>query len=79
MFDQKFLGVGTVGERGQVAIPTDARKQLQIESGEKLAFFSFGKEAGFLAIKTEKLSAMLEHLTTKSKMFEQIINETKKN
>ena len=77
MFDQKFLGIGTVGERGQVAIPTDARKQLGIESGEKLAFFSFAHETGFLAIKTNKLSALLKHLSSKSKMFKEIIEETK--
>lgn len=77
MFDQKFLGIGTVGERGQVAIPTDARKQLGIESGEKLAFFSFAHGTGFLAIKTNKLSTMLEHLTNKSKIFKEIIEETK--
>lgn len=32
----KFYGLVTVGERGQVVIPKDARKLLDIKSGDKL-------------------------------------------
>lgn len=31
-----FFGTSTVGERGQVVIPADAREQLGIQAGDKL-------------------------------------------
>lgn len=78
MFDKKFLGIGTVGERGQVAIPTGARKHCNVESGEKLAFFGLPHNMGFLVVKTNKISEIVEHMTNKSKEFEKIIKETEK-
>lgn len=36
----KFFGSTTVGERGQVVIPVDARKFFNIKSGDKLIVFA---------------------------------------
>ena len=36
----KFFGSATVGERGQVVIPADARKFFNIKSGDKLIVFA---------------------------------------
>ncbi len=38
--DDHFFGSVTVGERGQVVIPADARKRFQIEPGDKLLMMS---------------------------------------
>jgi AbrB family looped-hinge helix DNA binding protein len=35
----KMYGAATVGERGQISIPADARKDLKIESGDKMVVF----------------------------------------
>jgi AbrB family looped-hinge helix DNA binding protein len=35
----KFYGAVTVSERGQVAIPVEARRDLEIQEGEKLLVF----------------------------------------
>ena len=35
-FEHRFYDVATVGERGQVVIPSDARKALGIKAGDKL-------------------------------------------
>ena len=32
----KFYGSVTVGERGQIAIPAEARREMQLEAGTKL-------------------------------------------
>ncbi|MCD6351966.1 MAG: AbrB/MazE/SpoVT family DNA-binding domain-containing protein [Armatimonadetes bacterium] len=37
-----FYGVGTVGERGQVVIPAEARRACHIEPGDKVMFLSHG-------------------------------------
>jgi AbrB family looped-hinge helix DNA binding protein len=36
----KFFGVATVGERGQIVVPCEARKLLNIKSGDKLIVMS---------------------------------------
>jgi AbrB family looped-hinge helix DNA binding protein len=35
-FEHRFYDVATVGERGQVVIPSEARKALGIKAGDKL-------------------------------------------
>ena len=37
--EQAFAGVATVGERGQVVIPANAREELRINAGDKLLVF----------------------------------------
>ena len=36
----KFFGIVTVGERGQIVIPKEARKILNIKKGDKLIILS---------------------------------------
>ena len=36
MLEDHFLGTVTVGERGQVVIPADARKKFNVNPGDKL-------------------------------------------
>ncbi len=48
-----FLGSGTVGERGQVVIPAGARKEFNIDTGDKVLFFGHPKKAGLFIIKAE--------------------------
>ena len=38
--EEAFMGAVTVGERGQVVIPAEAREALGIEAGDKLLAFS---------------------------------------
>lgn len=38
-----FYGTSTVGERGQIVIPSEARHKLKISSGDKFVFFSHGQ------------------------------------
>lgn len=35
----KFFGVSTVGERGQIVIPNEAREKMDIKPGQKFIFF----------------------------------------
>jgi AbrB family looped-hinge helix DNA binding protein len=50
----KFYGAVTVSERGQVAIPVEARRDLEIHEGEKLLVFGAGEGTLFMA-RTEDL------------------------
>ena len=59
-WDKHFFGSVTVGERGQIVIPADARKEFGIEPGDKLLMFSPPTKNGLVIC---KLSAMREHMT----------------
>ena len=63
MHDKKLYGAATVGTKGQVVIPADAREALSIQTGDRLYVVGSekGKFVGF--IKEEQLRKMIEHLT----------------
>jgi len=52
-----FVGSVTVGERGQVVIPAEARERCGIEAGDKLLAFMHPAGAGVFFV---KLSAAME-------------------
>jgi AbrB family looped-hinge helix DNA binding protein len=55
----KFLGSATVGERGQIVIPAEARKEYGIEIGDKIMVFAGRHGAGIILIKAEHVTRML--------------------
>ena len=62
-YQMKCYGSATVGERGQVVLPVEARKLFEIESGDKLIVM--GVDKGFQSIvlmKSEAVTKMFEHL-----------------
>ena len=63
MHDKKLYGTATVGTKGQVVIPADAREELDIKSGDRLYVVGSekGKFVGF--IKEEQLREIIGHLT----------------
>ena len=48
MFKRKFYGSTTVGERGQVVVPAEAREDLGLEKGEKMLVFGVRDKGIFL-------------------------------
>lgn len=68
---QFFYGITTLGEKGQIVIPAEAREAMQLEKGEKLLVFSAGGD--MLAItKFTGLTQIAAHISTK-------ITEIRKN
>jgi AbrB family looped-hinge helix DNA binding protein len=61
----KIYGTATVGERGQVAIPTEARKQLDINSGDKLVVFGNKVNGSLVLISADVFEAFAEFFMTK--------------
>jgi len=60
----KHYGSATVGERGQIALPVEARERFKIKSGEKLLVF--GSDAGgferIVLMKADGVTGLLKHL-----------------
>ena len=61
MKGKHFYGAVAVGERGQIVIPVEARKEFGIEPGDKLVVFgSDGK--GIVLLKSDKLKEFAEKM-----------------
>lgn len=55
-----FFGSVTVGERGQVVIPADARKALLIEPGDRLLVLRHPTNHGLVLTKIDELQEVIE-------------------
>ncbi len=70
--DACFYGSATVGERGQVVIPADARAQLEIRPGDKLLIMKHPVHTGLVMVKLDHLRGFLDEF---SREVERIGNE----
>lgn len=68
----QFYGTGTVGERGQIVIPAEARAALNIKSGDKFVFAGHG---GILhLVKTSEMDRIIDRIHNH---FEKAMNKLK--
>ncbi|MCE5236887.1 AbrB/MazE/SpoVT family DNA-binding domain-containing protein [bacterium] len=51
-----FVGAATVGRRGQIVIPTEARKRLGIEPGDRLLIVTDPQGSGVAFVKFDEVS-----------------------
>lgn len=49
----QYWGSATVGERGQMVIPADARKALGIQAGDKMVIFGHARGRRLVVMKAE--------------------------
>ena len=59
---KKFLGITTLGEKGQMVIPAEARAALKLTKGEKLIVMSAHDDA-FIIMKASRFETMASHFT----------------
>ncbi len=59
---EEFYGAVTLGERGQVVIPAQARKELGIEPGDKLLVHAAGSGHAIVLIPAKRLMTMMRKL-----------------
>lgn len=57
-----FMGAATVGERGQVVIPAEARERLDIKPGDKLLVFVHPAGWGVAFVKFDKIQQAQQEL-----------------
>lgn len=79
--DDLFFGHVTVGERGQVVIPAEARKQFKISPGDKLLVFRDPVGSGIVFTKLdlmqECMTKMMESLEALQSRMDQEAEEKK--
>lgn len=74
---KKLYGTATVGSKGQVVIPANAREELNVQAGDRL-YVVGSVESGFLGLlKEESLERMVEHLTAQAESFRALKEEKK--
>ena len=61
--DDAFYGTATVGERGQIVIPAEARADLGIKPGDKLLIMRHPMHKGLMVAKIEALKGFLDEFS----------------
>lgn len=74
--DKKFFGSTTLGKKGQIVIPSEARKNLKLEDGDKLLVFGFGDMLAFSKI--SQLEKLAEHLSKHLSSIKEVIDKIDK-
>ncbi len=65
-------GVATVSNKGQIAIPVDARRDLDIKPGDKLLVLKRKDGAGLIFIKIDRLDELMFSIQEDEEFFEKI-------
>jgi AbrB family looped-hinge helix DNA binding protein len=71
----KFYGSTTIGERGQMVIPAEARKDFEITPSTKLLVFGSPNGGGLMVIKAEFVTSFLSKATEMLKGLEKVVKE----
>jgi len=69
IIDQIFFSITTIGERGQVVIPKDARQALQLSAGDKLVVLPSRHGNGILLMKVENIKQIAQRMSEKSRSY----------
>jgi AbrB family looped-hinge helix DNA binding protein len=75
MHDKQLYGTATVGTKGQVVIPADARDALDIQAGDRLYVVGSPEKKWVGFIKEEQLRDMLDHLTNNIEQYKDILKK----
>jgi AbrB family looped-hinge helix DNA binding protein len=80
MFDSiKFYGSATIGSKGQIVIPADAREELHMDEGEKVIVLRDPGGGGLIILKASQLEHMLTEMQTKFGIWAEAVNKKEGN
>ena len=74
MHDKKLYGTATVGTKGQVVIPADAREALNIQIGDRLYVVGSTSKHWVGFLKEEQLREMVAHLTDNIEQYKDLLD-----
>ena len=69
----KVFGSTTVGPRGQVVIPANARKELDIDAGTTLLVFGGPHGQGLVLLKVDAIEQMMSMVSQQLSDFEKLV------
>ena len=74
-YDEAFYGSATVGDRGQIVIPADARADLGLAPGDKVLIMRHPIHDGLVLFKIEAVREFLDDFAAHVERLEQHTNE----
>ncbi|MGB7958098.1 MAG: AbrB/MazE/SpoVT family DNA-binding domain-containing protein [Minisyncoccia bacterium] len=75
--NKKFLGMTTLGKKGQIVIPAEARATMKLAEGEKLIVMG-AHENALVIMKAARFEAMASHLTEHLASVRKLIKKDRK-
>lgn len=78
LHDKKMYGTATVGTKGQIVIPSDARDELGIEPGDKLYIAGSPSKKVLFCLKEEQFQELVAKLTDGAEAANDFLNKAKK-
>lgn len=79
MHRKKLYGVATVGTKGQVVIPSDAREELGIQTGDRLYVVGSQEHKWVGFLKEEQLKELVERITDDVENYKSLLNDTERS
>lgn len=75
----KFFGSATMGVKGQVVIPAEAREAFNLKEKEKLLVFSAPMDKGVVLIKADSLDSLIEALQEDARTMQELVSNPKED
>jgi len=73
----RCFGTAVLGPRGQLVIPVEARKELGIDTGDKLLVFGHFVGRGLIFIKAEAAEELLNIMSSRLDEITKLVKESK--
>jgi len=75
MFNQKFYGTATVGEKGQIVIPVEARNAIELKVGDKLLVVSGPGSHGLFIMKPDMIKEFAKKMNDNFQKMQSLVEE----
>lgn len=76
--EKRLYGTATVGTKGQVVIPAEAREQLDIQTGDRLYVIGSPRSKVVALIKEEQVEQFIEKMSAHLEDFRSLKNNTER-
>ena len=73
----RCFGTAVLGPRGQLVVPVEARKELGVDTGDKLLVFGHFGGRGLILIKVEAVEELVNVMSTRLGEAAKLIKESK--
>jgi len=74
MHNKKLYGTATVGTKGQIVIPVDAREELGIDTGERMYVVGSPENGVIMLLKEDKLEKFIDKMNLQIETFKSFKN-----
>jgi AbrB family looped-hinge helix DNA binding protein len=69
MHDKRLYGTATVGTKGQIVIPSAAREEMSINTGDRLYVLGTPNKGMFMLLKEDKIEEFIDQMNVQVKLF----------